>query len=121
MSGIENINDDFKRALLETIPCSVFIIDNAGRIIYWNRSIQQLTGYTADEVLGSGCENLKLTICDEGSPATSICAHLPKDSEHQMECEIRRKDGSVVPVVRTSKPVRDSRGENIGAIEALSA
>ena len=37
----------------------------------------------------------------------------------EVECEMIRKDGTIVPVLRRSKPVFDDNGNIIGAIEAL--
>jgi len=115
------LNEHFRQALLETIPCAVFIVDRDKRIIFWNRSAEMLTGYSAAEVLGSACEVLELSLCTEHCRQSvgDLCPLGRAGTGLDVECEIRRRDGSVVPIVRKARPVLDDRGERIGAIEAL--
>jgi two-component system response regulator HydG len=114
------INEHFRRALMETIPCAVFLVDADRRIIFWNRSAEELTGYAAAEMLGSSCEPLRIRESDEsdGRAAAAVCSHHAADGSVS-ECEIRRKDGAAVPVVRRARPVTDEAGRHVGAIVAL--
>jgi len=114
------INEHFRKALMETIPCAVFIVDAERRIIYWNPSAEELTGYSAAEMLGGSCEPLRIRESDEsdGQVAAAVCSHHAADGSVS-ECEIRRKDGAIVPVVRRAQPVTDEAGRHVGAIVAL--
>ena len=59
-----NINEPvFRDAILDTIPCSVFVVDLDGCIIYWNRSAEELTMYHAGEMVGNSCQALRVNIC----------------------------------------------------------
>ncbi len=42
----------FASAVLDTTPAFVTVIDAEGRVVFFNHSCEQLTGYTADEVRG---------------------------------------------------------------------
>ena len=112
--------EPFRRALLETIPCAVAIIDDAGRIIYWNRSAAELTGYGRAEALGATCEMMHVQLSAEQDPEMlrALCpAH--DDAAADQLCQIRAKDGRVVPIVRTARPVSDEAGRRIGTIQAM--
>ncbi|MCF7974812.1 MAG: PAS domain-containing protein [Phycisphaerae bacterium] len=45
-------NKHFREALLETVPCSVFMVDTNNHIIFWNRSAEELTQYASEEIVG---------------------------------------------------------------------
>jgi len=107
--------------MLETIPCAVFIFNAAGRIMYWNRSAAELTGYAAAEMLGQTCEPLRIAESGEGERdvVEAVCAARSDGSESAVECEVRHKTGRAVPVVRRTRPVLDAAGEQMGVVVAL--
>jgi len=121
MIKLNDIDKHFREALLKTVPCSVFIVDKDKRIIYWNKSAEELTQFSAEEIVGSSCENLRMSICTSRSPAImkTLCPLQSGGKGGEVECEIRRKDGSVLPIMRKSRAVFDNKGDLIGAIEAL--
>ena len=53
----------FEKHILKAIPCTVFMIDSDNQIIFWNKSVEQLTQYSADEVIGNTCDKLRMNIC----------------------------------------------------------
>ena len=120
MTDIGGMDEPFRKALLETIPCAVFISDAEGRIVYWNRSAAELTGYEAGEMLGGSCERLAISESREPDVelVAAVCSHLAADRS-TTECRIRHKLGRTVPVVRRARPVRDENGRHLGAIVAL--
>ncbi|OXU14374.1 sigma-54 interaction domain-containing protein [Sedimentisphaera salicampi] len=121
MAGSSNLNSHFREALIETVPCSVFIVDKNRKIIFWSKSAEQLTGFSAEEILGSTCYKLRMNICASKDPEIrkTFCPLESGNEGAEVECEMIRKDGSTIPVMRRSKPVYDDSGQMIGAIEAL--
>ncbi|MCK5001041.1 MAG: sigma 54-interacting transcriptional regulator [Anaerohalosphaera sp.] len=121
MVDLNDINEHFREALLATVPCAVFMVDINNQIIFWNRSAEELTGYPADEIVGSTCDKLRMNICANLDPAIrkTFCPLVSGGKVGEVECEMRSKDGTVVPVMRRSRPVYDDKGKLIGAIEAL--
>ena len=115
-----DIPQPFRRALLESIPCAVLALDEDGRVIFWNQSAQQLTGYSADEVLGSTCEMLRVRLSPHPD-REAIAAVCPGGASGtwQAECEIRRKDGQTVSIARRWTTVTDQAGQPLGAIQAM--
>ncbi len=121
MDNISKISEYFKEALLETIPCSVFMVDGKHRVIYWNKSAEELSGYKACDIIGSVCETLPLNICANISPEVkkTFCPLLSGNNGSEVECELLRRDGVIIPVMRRSRPVFNDKKEIIGAIEVL--
>jgi len=69
------IDKHFREALLETVPCAIFMVDINNQIIFWNKSAEELTGYTVDEIVGSTCDKLRMSICISRDPAImKLCA-----------------------------------------------
>ena len=92
-------NRHFRDALLETVPCSVFMVDINNQIIFGNRSAEELTQYRAQEMIGLSCDHLHLTICSSQDPEVrkTFCPLLSGGRAGEVECEIHRKDGTIVP------------------------
>jgi PAS domain S-box-containing protein len=40
--------------IIDFLPDATFVIDKMGRVISWNRAIEEMTGVRADEILGKG-------------------------------------------------------------------
>jgi two-component system response regulator HydG len=120
MSEPAPLDDRFRRALMDTVPCAVFVADAQGQITFWNRSAEELTGYAASEMLGGTCERLRIRESGEtdNELVASVCRHAGED-ESASECEIRCRDGRIVPVVRRARAVRDEAGARLGVIVAL--
>jgi len=121
MENFDSIDKKFRDALVDMIPCSVFMVDKDHKIIFWNKSAEQLTGYDASEIVGATCDKFKINICayQDVSIKKTFCPLLSGGNGGEVECEMLKKDGSVIPVMRRSKPVYDDDGNIIGAIEAL--
>lgn len=57
----------FYRDLVDNLQDGVYFVDRDGRITYWNRAAERLTGYASDEVVGSRCsDGLLMHIDDNG-------------------------------------------------------
>jgi PAS domain S-box-containing protein len=117
----EHLDAHFRKALLETIPCAVFLLDQAQRVIYANPFSQDLTGYTPEEIIGKTCQGLSLMFSTEQDPEVlrTMCPFGRNDAIWNEQLEIRRKDGRHLPVVRKAQPVLGDDGRTIGAIQIL--
>ena len=120
MASLQDLNEHFRTALLETVPCAVVIVEADGRIIHWNRSADELTGYQAEEALGATCEMMQMQLASEQDPEVLKALCPPgRGGGAEQECRIRTKHGQIVPVVRISRPVKDDGGRAVGTILAL--
>ena len=98
----------FSRAI-EQSPVSVVITDVNGRIEYVNPNFCQLTGYTAEEVIGA---NPRLLKSDRTPPATyaNMWQALLAGRSWQGEFINRRKDGTLFNEKAVITPLRDATG-----------
>jgi PAS domain S-box-containing protein len=85
-----------------------------GVITSWNRSAERLFGYTADEAIG---QSIFLIIpADRREEEEQVLARLGRGERiDHFETVRRAKDGRLFPISLTVSPVRDERGNLIGA------
>ncbi|MFH2130329.1 MAG: PAS domain-containing protein [bacterium] len=56
------LDPKFASLLLESMADGVFTLNEKGKITLWNRAIEKITGYSADEVLGKSCDILDFNL-----------------------------------------------------------
>lgn len=108
--------------LLGQLHDGVYFTDRDRHITYWNHSAELITGYRAEEVLGSRCSDNVLVHVDlEG---TSLClgrcpmaTAMADGQARAAEVYLRHKDGHRVPVSVRVSPLRDRQGEIVGGVE----
>ncbi len=94
----------------------VLTMDKNARITFFNRSAEEITGYTKEEALNKDCcEILKSKLCEESCPLKEILA--TGKPVFNYEIVITNESGNQVPVNITTVPLRDSNNEIIGAVE----
>ena len=55
----------FFRAMIDNLHDGAYFVDRDRRIVYWNKSAEELTGYLSDEVVGRMCDDNILRHVDE--------------------------------------------------------
>ncbi|WP_235956813.1 PAS domain S-box protein [Fundidesulfovibrio magnetotacticus] len=112
-------------------PDATFVIDRQGRVIAWNRAMEEMSGVKAADMLGKGDHEYSLPIYGKRRPMLIDLVFLP-DEQVRREYDFVRSVGDRV-VAETTAPVRgvptalwgvaaplyDSRGEVVGAIESI--
>ena len=61
-STTKRLNPEFANLLLESMADGVFTLNEKGKITLWNRALEKISGYQADEVLGKSCEILDFNL-----------------------------------------------------------
>ncbi len=83
-------------------------------ITSWNKSAERLFGYTAAEIVGKPGNPAD----SAGAPGRRTADHRPLEGgervEH-LETQRLRKDGTLLDISLTISPVRDAKGEVVGA------
>ena len=105
----------FQADLLGAVGQAVIATDLEGRITYWNRSAQDLYGFSAEETMGRFVVDV---IPSEAyrERAEEIMLQLRAGRSWSGEIEVRRKDGTTFPAMVTDTPVRDEQGNLVGII-----
>lgn len=146
--AIESIRDvtDWKKAeeereaahqkildIIDFLPDATFVIDSGGKVIAWNRAIEEMTGIKKEKMLGKGDYAYAVPFYGKAMP-TLIDLVLKPDAASEERYEMFRRDGDTVvadlllPSLKGGRgpylwgkasPLYNRRGEIIGAIESL--
>jgi len=117
-------NNNFYKAILDNLHEGVYFTDRKRCITYWNHSAERITGYSAEEVVGSACyDNLLMHVNDEGLQLCGghcpLMATMHDGQVRSAEVFLHHKNGHRVPVTVRASPIRDDRGRMIGAVETF--
>lgn len=103
------MNGDLLHLLTMEIPDAVIAVSDEGRVRHWNSCAESIFGYGADEALGASLVQL-LTPGDRISEDEVFQAEALRSGLAVYESLRRRKDGSLVHVNVSTKPIRDADG-----------
>jgi len=113
--------------ILDSLQYGLYICDLERRIIYWSKSAERITGWTAKDVVGSRCLD-------------DILAHVDKDGRHLCVdelCPLLRsmvtdrasdvpvivfgltKSGERIPMTVSVAPLHNAEGKIIGGVESF--
>ncbi len=110
--------------MLENLHDSVYFLDLDHRITFWNKAAERVTGFSRDAVVGSRCSDNVLVhlddnghhLCTNGCPAAKTTVD---GKQREALVYFRHRDGHRVPVRTRVLPLRDARGEIVGAYEVF--
>jgi PAS domain S-box-containing protein len=118
--------------IINFLPDATFAINREGVIIAWNRAIDEMTGLSAEMMLGKGDHEYALPFYGERRPILIDLIFEPSEVIEQKYSNIlRQKDvliadtnlprlqGREVTLVGKASPLYNSQGEIVGAIEAI--
>ncbi|MDP3563616.1 MAG: PAS domain S-box protein, partial [Methanoregula sp.] len=123
---------NFHGEIIDFLPDATFVIDPEGRVIAWNRAMEELTGVPAHSMLGKGDFEYSLAFYGEKKPMLANLIFMP-------EAEIERRYDTIemvgdtlvvdifIPTFRDggayfwakASPLYDSHGKISGAIETI--
>ncbi len=116
-------DEGFYKQLLDNLYDGVYFLDRERSITYWNHGAERLTGYRPEEVVGCYCrENILEHVDERGNRLcdSDLCPAVRtlKDGlEREEMLYLHHKNGHRVPVQVKVSPIRDARGNVIGAVE----
>ena len=103
------------RTILDNIPSGVYTVDQEMNLLSFNRSLERITGFRSEEVLGKKCmEVFRSDFCEAGCPLKR--SMRTGETLRGIEVNLRAKDGSVVPIASSTALLRDEDGRPIGGI-----
>jgi PAS domain S-box-containing protein len=118
--------------IIDFMPDAVLVIDREGKVIAWNRAIEEMTGVNAEEMLGKGDYEYALPFYGKRRPILIDLVTVPQKELEEKYAQIRREGGvlmgeTYVPRLKggeayllgTASALRDSRGQIVGAIEVI--
>ncbi len=118
--------------IIHLLPDATLVIDRGGRVLFWNRALEAMTGIRAEQMLGKG--NYEYAIPFYGE-RRGILIDIVRESDAEIENNyvnvsrvndtlvgesyVSHLRGGGIYIVGTAAPLFDSRGEYVGAIEII--
>jgi PAS domain S-box-containing protein/putative nucleotidyltransferase with HDIG domain len=117
--------------IINFLPDATFAINRKGKVIAWNKAIEEMTGIKADDMLGKGDYEYNLPFYGERRPSL-IDLVLRADEEIEERYQYVRRYGNILlgeaivnmkeenlTLSGKASPLYDSDGNIIGAIESI--
>ncbi|MGD0954576.1 MAG: ATP-binding protein [Methanotrichaceae archaeon] len=118
--------------IINFLPDATMVIDKDSKVIAWNKAIEDMTGFKADDILGKGDYEYAIPFYGQRRP---VLIDLVLKTQEELELnysDIKRQDGVLVGEAYTpnlkgeeacllgnAAVLYDSRGNIVGAIESI--
>ena len=110
----DDLAEHHYRAIIESSEDAILSKDLSGVILSWNRGAERLFGFSSEEAVGRPVTIVIPLDRRDEEPAILEKIHRGERIEH-FETVRQRKDGSFVDISLTISPIRNSRGDIVGA------
>jgi len=119
--------------ILEFLPDATFVIDSDGKVITWNRAMEEMTGVKAEEMIGKGDYEYAVPFYGERREILIDLVFAGEDEVMQKGYSDIHRDGDILiadttlprplgkteVLMVTASPLYDSSGRVVGAIESI--
>ena len=120
--NLENANCE---KIIENLHDGLYLVDHDRVITYWNKAAEQISGFTANDVVGKSCSDNILTHVDSNGNnlCTGMCplaATIDDGKPRKTEIYMHHKDGHRIPVSVRVTTLTDRDSNIIGGIELFT-
>ena len=114
-------NVNFLNQILDTMAEGLFTLDQ-GIITSWNKSMEKISGYSAQEAVGKTCRIIECSRCFGKKCPANIhkCGVLTHGRTEAKECFIRHKAGHDVAVIKNARLAWDDDNQILGIVETIT-
>ena len=113
--------------ILDSLNDGLYVCDTERRILFWSRSAERITGWTAEDVVGRRCmDNILIhedmdgrRLCDTAFCPLHRCMVTDRVSTTPLLVFAQTKTGKRLPVAVSVAPLHDAAGQVIGAVETF--
>ncbi|MDQ5846259.1 MAG: PAS domain S-box protein [Acidobacteriota bacterium] len=102
-------NSQIAIELLDNSPDAMVALSSQGTVVYWNKGAEHTFGYSKDEAIGRGLNDLIIP-AGRIEEEKKFFDEVIKSGHSTFQSVRRRKDGSLVPVDISTQVIRDDRG-----------
>ena len=114
--------EKYWKTIVDTLHDGLMVVDQEGKIRVVNSAAENLTGYSAEELIGKPCTVLNCTGCKiVGKGAgTEYCRLFSIGKMKDKKCLITTKDRRTTHILKSASMLQDENGQIIGAVETLT-
>lgn len=108
--------------IVDNVIEGLYLTNTNRVIIYWNKTAERITGYTAEEVVGKSCAyNILRHVDDQGNELCKkmcpLAATMSDRVPRKAKVYLHHKDGHRVPVLVHVSPLTSKEGGVVGGVE----
>ncbi len=110
--------------ILDHVASGVYFVDTDRKILYWNKSAEEITGFTKEEIISKKCNETPLKHLDD--KGTNLCegrCPLVESIEGKKKVAkkvwVHTKSGRLKHILVRTIPMFDENGNVIGATETF--
>jgi PAS domain S-box-containing protein len=118
--------------IINFLPDATLVIDSVGKVIAWNRAIEEMTGIPADQMIGRGNHEYALPFYGERRPILIDLVLKPREEIEEQYAQLQW-NGDILtgeaytPALKergrylyaTASALHDAQGNTVGAIETI--
>ena len=119
------LSKDVYERIFENLNDGLYFVNTDRIITYWNKAAEQITGFSAPEVMGRPCSDNILTHVD--GDGRSLCfgmcplaKTLADGSPRESEVYLHHKEGHRIPILIRVSPLTDKNHQVIGGVELFT-
>jgi PAS domain S-box-containing protein len=109
------------RGIIDFLPDPTFVLDRTGKVIIWNRALEDVTGVTKSQIIGAGPEAICRAMPGLRSPLVAETV-LSRGGGESIAREVHitsPRTGEGVCFAAKASPLYDAQGRLSGVIESL--
>lgn len=112
----------YYKEMIDVVSDGLMVVGNDGSILMVNSYMENLTGFSSQEMVGSTCTILNCDVCEiyRHSGETRWCKLFQVGRVRGKRCMIMKKDGTYISALKNATLLRDKNGDVIGAVETFT-
>ena len=115
--NIHDVEEAFRKTIEEVKDYAIYLLDDKGNIVTWNKGAEIISGYSSEEIMGKNNTIFFLDEQDGGNPSFSQLEMARKEGKVISEGNRVRKDGSTYYALTTTTTLYDKKGKVSGFLK----
>jgi len=124
---MEKVSLPIAEEILDSLSDGLYVTDTDRVILYWNKSAERITGWSAGDVVGRSCKDNILVhqdkdgrcLCQTDFCPLYRCMVTDRMSTTPLIVFAQTKSGGRIPAAVSVSPLHDSNGRVSGAVETF--